>query len=140
MRYVHPLTDEQRQHLEHTMKDDPSFRARVRAHSLLLSDQGTPINDIAQTYHVDRDTGSTWLTNWEQQGLASLHDKPRSGRPSKLTPDEQHLAAQYLKEEPRSPKAVVDRLISSTQKHISIATLKRLAKKARLRWKRGRKS
>jgi transposase len=140
MRYVHPLTDEQRQHLEHTMKADPSFRARVRAHSLLLSDQGTTINDIAQTYQVDRDTVSTWLKHWEQQGPASLHDKPRSGRPNKLTPDEQQLAAQYLKEEPRSSKAVVDRLVHRTQKHISISTLKRLAKKARLRWKRMRKS
>jgi transposase len=93
MSYVHPLPDEQRQHLAHTMKDDPSCRARVRAHSLLLSDQGTTINAIAQTSHVDRDTVSTWRRNWEQQGPASLHDKPRSGRPSQLTPDEQQLAA-----------------------------------------------
>jgi transposase len=140
MRDVHPLTDEQRQHLEHTMKDDPSFRARVRAQSLLLSDQGTTINDIAQTSHVARDTVSTWLKNWEQQGPASWHDKPRRGRPSTLPPDAQQRAAPYLKEEPRWPKAVVDRLVPRTQKHLSISTLKRLAKKARLRWKRGRKS
>ncbi len=49
MRYVQPLSKEQRQRLENTMKDDASFRARTRAHSLLLSAQGTPIKDIAKT-------------------------------------------------------------------------------------------
>jgi len=69
-----------------------------------------------------------------------LHDHPRSGRPSKLTPDEQALAQQYIKEEPRSLKGVVERLARKTEKRLSISTLKRLAKKARLRWKRVRKS
>jgi hypothetical protein len=32
---VQPLTPEQHQLLETTMKDDPSFRARSRAHGLL---------------------------------------------------------------------------------------------------------
>jgi hypothetical protein len=37
------LTDEQRALLEKTMKEDIAFRARSRAHSLLLSAAGTPI-------------------------------------------------------------------------------------------------
>jgi len=140
VRYVHALTDDQRALLEQTLKADTAFRARARAHSLLLSDQGTPIKDIAKTYHVDRDTVSSWLTNWEHHGAQSLHDKPRRGRPSKLTPDEQALAQQYIKEEPRALKRVVECFATKTAKRISIASLKRLAKKARLRWKRGRKS
>src|SRR6266571_9214463 len=55
-------------------------------------------------------------------------------------PDEQALAQQYIKEEPRSLKAVVERFAHQTEKRLSISTLKRLAKKARLRWKRVRKS
>ncbi len=98
MRYVHTLTDDQRELLEQTMKADTSFRARARAHSLLLSDQGAPIKNIAKTSQVDRDTVSSWITTWEHQGAQSLHDKPRSGRPSKLTPDEQALAHQYIKD------------------------------------------
>ena len=61
MRYVQPLTEEQHELLEKTMKDDASFRARTRAHSLLLSSQGTTIKEIAKTYQVDRDTVSSWL-------------------------------------------------------------------------------
>jgi transposase len=122
------------------MKDDASFRARTRAHSLLLSAQGMTIKDIAKTYQVHRVTVSAWLTKWERQGVQSLHDHPRSGRPSTLTPDEQELAKQYLKDDPRSLKGVVERLATSTGKRCSISSLKRLAKKARLRWKRVRKS
>src|SRR6266571_7867129 len=140
VRYVQPLTDEQRELLEKTMKEDTAFRARSRAHSLLLSAAGTPIKIIAKTYQVHRVTVSAWIKKWEQQGAQSLHDQPRSGRPSKLTPEEQALAQRYIKEEPRSLKGVVERLAHKTEKRLSVSTLKRLAKKARLRWKRVRKS
>src|SRR6266566_9697610 len=140
MRYVQPLSDEQRALLEKTMKEDTAFRARSRAHSLLLSAAGTPIQTIANAYHVHRVTVSAWIKKWEHHGVQSLHDQPRSGRPTKLTPDEQELAQQYIKEEPRSLKGVVERLAHKTEKRLSISTLKRLAKKARLRWKRVRKS
>lgn len=140
MRYVQPLTLDQRELLETTMRTDASFRARTRAHSLLLSAQGQTITDIAQTYQVHRVTVSSWITNWETLGVQGLYDQPRSGRPPKLTPDEQELAKQYLKEEPRSLKTVVERIAQKTQKRLSISALKRLAKKAGLRWKRVRKS
>ena len=140
MRYVQPLTDEQRALLEKTMKEDTAFRARSRAHSLLLSAAGTPIQTIAKTYQVHRVTVAAWITQWEQHGAQSLHDQPRSGRPSKLTPDEQELAQQYIQEEPRSLKGVVERLAHKTAKRLSLSSLKRLAKRARLRWKRVRKS
>jgi transposase len=140
VRYVQPLTDEHRALLEKTMKEDPAFRARSRAHSLLLSAAGTPIQTIAKTYQVHRVTVSAWITQWERHGAQSLHDHPRSGRPPKLTPDEQELAQHYIKEDPRSLKQVVARFANTTGKRLSISSLKRLAKKARLRWKRVRKS
>jgi transposase len=137
---VQPLTDGQRELLEKTMHEDPSFRARSRAHSLLLSAAGTTIKAIAKAYQVHRVTVSAWIQKWEQHGVQSLHDQPRSGRPSKLTPDEQALAQHYIKEEPRSLKRVGERFAHKTEKRLSLSTLKRLAKKARLRWKRVRKS
>ena len=134
MRYIQPLTAEQRALLDKTMRDDPSFRARSRAHSLLLSAQGKTIKDIAQAYQVHRITVSAWINKWEQHGAESLHDQPCSGRPCKLT----CLAGtrpRYLKDEPRALKAAVDCIAHKTEKHISLSTLKRFAKKARLRWK-----
>jgi len=48
VRYVRPLTDEHRNLLEKTMKNDTAPRARARAHGLLLSEQGMTINEIAR--------------------------------------------------------------------------------------------
>ena len=140
MRYVHPLTEQQRTLLDNTMKTDAAHRARMRAHGLLLSSEGITIKAIAKIYHVDRDTVSPWIKQWEKHGAKSLHDQPRSGRPTTLHATEKELAQQYMKEEPRSLKNVVERLAQKTAKRLSISSLKRLAKKARLRWKRVRKS
>src|SRR5881398_1080215 len=140
VRYVRPLTEQQRALLESTIKNDASHRARMRAHGLVLSSEGITIKAIAKIYHVDRDTVATWIKKWEKHGEQSLHDQPRSGRPSTLNATEKELAKQYIKEEPRSLKNVVERLAQKTAKRLSISSLKRLAKKARLRWKRVRKS
>src|SRR5438552_15593157 len=118
------------------MQEETVFRARSRAHSLLLSAAGTPIKAIAEAYQVHRVTVSAWIKKWEHHGAQSLHDQPRSGRPTKLTPDEQALAQQYIKEEPRSLKAVVERFAHKTEKRLSISTLTRLPKTDRLRWQR----
>src|SRR5215475_2236911 len=100
MRYIQPLTEEQRVLLNKTMQDDPSFRARSRAHSLLLSAQGKTIKDIAQTYQVHRVTVAAWSHTWEQHGAESLPNQPRSGRPCTLTGAEQARAQPYFKDEP----------------------------------------
>ena len=125
MRYIQPLTEEQQVLLNKTMQDDPSFRARSRAQSLLLRAQGKTIKDLAQTYQVHRVTVAAWINKWEQHGAESLHDQPRSGRPCKLTVAEQALAQQYCKDEPRALKTAVDRIAQKTEKHLSISTLKR---------------
>ena len=140
VRYVHLLTDEHRTILEKTMKNDASSRARARAHGLLLSGQGMTSNEIAKISPVDRDTVSTWITPWAHQGEARLHDPPRSGRPPTLTPAAHALALTDIQAEPRALTQVVDRFAQNTAKRLSIAALKRLTKRARLRWKRVRKS
>ena len=140
MRYVRPLTEQEREVLESTMKHDASHRSRVRAHSLLLSSQGIMIKEIAKIYHVDRDTVATGIKKWETHGDKSLHDRPRSGRPTILNATEKELTKHYITDEPRSLKSVGERLAQQTGKRLSISSVKRLAKKARLRWKRVRKS
>src|SRR5437870_3456329 len=87
VRYVRPLTEQQRALLESTRKNDASHRARMRAHGLLLSSEGITIKAIAKIYHVDRDTVATWIKKWEKQGDCSkdtgfiqpVHDGVRRG-------------------------------------------------------------
>jgi transposase len=104
------------------MKNDASHRARMRAHGLVLSSEGMTIKAIAKIYDVDRDTVSTWMKQWEKHGEKSLHDQPRSGRPTTLNAIEKELAKQYSKEEPRSLKNVVERLAQKTAKRLSISS------------------
>jgi len=92
VRYVRTLTESQRHTLETLMKHDPSPRARARAHSILLSARRVTIKEIVKIYQVDRDTVSSWIKQWDQTGVESLYDKPRSGRPSTLTQEEKELA------------------------------------------------
>lgn len=109
MRYVQPLTDGQRELLEKTMHEEPAFRARRRAHSLLLRAAGMPSKALAQTSQGHRVTVSAGITPWEQHGVPRLHEPPRSGRPSKRTPDEQTIAQHSINEEPRSLTGVGER-------------------------------
>jgi len=122
VRYGCPLPAQQREFLESTRKNDASHRARMRAHGLLRSSEGIKIKAIAKIYHVDRDTVAPWIKQWEKQGEKSLHDQPRSGRPSTLNATEKALAKQYIQEEPRSLKHVVERFAQKTAKRLSISS------------------
>jgi transposase len=107
------------------MQEDPSFRARSRAHSLLLSAEGMTIKAIAKTYQVHRVTVSAWIQKWEQHGVQSLHDQPRSGRPSKLTPDEA-VREVYPQSESAGWGTIYQRLIPSVGQTVLRPSLRSL--------------
>jgi len=126
--------------LNQLMATDPSRRVRMRAHTILLSSQGMPIDEIAQIYQVHRNSVSSWIDKWETSGTAGLYDQPRSGSPPKLNEKEQEVAKDLLKVHPNAPKRVLALLAEKTGKTISSSCLRRLAKGDGLRWKRVRKS
>ena len=139
-KFVPPLDRDQTTQLGHLMDHDLSRRVRMRAHSILLSSQGHSIDEIAQIYQVHRITVSSWLDKWEGSGVEGLFDRPRSGGPPKLNEPEQAVAKELIKAHPHAPKRILALLEEKTGKTISSSSLKRLAKKAGLRWKRVRKS
>lgn len=67
-------------------------------------------------------------------------DKPRSGRPRKLTGEAKDYALDKVAESPRSLKTVLAQLAEQWNIPVSIATLKQTCKQAGLIWKRVRKS
>ncbi len=140
MKFVSTLSAAQIAQLKDLSRAGATARVRFRAHSILLSQRGYTINQIADIYEVHRDTVSGWIAAWEQDGVASLHDQPRSGRPPKLTAAEQEIALRLLKETPRSIKTVLAKLHQETGKQVSAWTVKRLAKQNNKVWKRMRKS
>jgi Helix-turn-helix domain len=80
-KFVEPLTDEERQRLKEIHKTDASWRTRMRAHAILLSDKGFELNQLATIFDADRDAVSQWLDWWAEHGFEGLSDDPRSGRP-----------------------------------------------------------
>jgi hypothetical protein len=61
MKYVSPLKKEEIQTLQKLYQRHHSRLVRLRAHSILLSHQKFPINEIAKIYQVDRRSVSSWI-------------------------------------------------------------------------------
>lgn len=140
MRYVVSLSESNKEELTALFKYGDLHSVRKRAHVILLSDDGFTMNEIARIYQIDRDSVGTTLDRWERDGIEGCFDAPRSGRPPKLSEEQADAAIELLKEEPRSIKQTLAATIAKTDKEISGWTLKRIAKSAKLRWKRMRKS
>jgi hypothetical protein len=77
-RYVSKLSETQREELEKPHPSSSSARVRTRAHAILLSSEGFTIEELMEIFHVERDTISRWLNNWEQSNFEGLPDKIRS--------------------------------------------------------------
>ena len=140
MRFVTPLTKTEQEKLTSLFNHHRSSRVRKRVHSILLSDRGFTIPEIVRIYQVDRDTVSHWFDRWQEKRFAGLSDKARSGRPSKLLVEEQKIIIESLEQDPRSIKKAEEKVYRETDKIVSHWTIKRVAKKTGLRWKRMRKS
>src|SRR5215813_3999306 len=139
MKYVTPLNDAEIETLQQMHAYHPSRRARMRAHSLLLSHQHYSIPHIARIYQVDPRRVSAWIERWQAWGLVGLYDRPRSGRPAILNAEEQQHVYEYLDASPKDVRKVVEAIEQKTSKRVSTKTIKRLIKKSHL-WKRIKKS
>jgi transposase len=138
--FIQKLTKTQVQRLEQLRDDGSNSRIRHRAHAILLSYLGTSVKDLAKVFQSSRNTVSSWFDRWQAEGFDGLADKPRCGAPTKLNEQEQQRAIELLQESPQSTNATLAKLKEETGVEISGDTLKRLAKKKGLVWKRMRKS
>jgi transposase len=139
MKYITPLSDAEIETLHQMHAHHPSRRARMRAHSLLLSHQRYTIPQIARLYQVDQRRVSAWMDRWQAWGVVGLYDRPRSGRPAIFTTEEQQTVYEYLNDSPKDVKQVVEAMEQKTRKRVSTKTIKRFIKKSHI-WKRIKKS
>src|SRR4051812_49693500 len=63
-------------------------RAARRMLALALVLEGASREDAARAAGMDRQTLRDWVHRDNAEGLAGLHDRPRSGRPPRLTPEQ----------------------------------------------------
>lgn len=139
-RFVEPLAEEDREILNYLRDHGETPRIRQRAHAILLSDSGKSVNEVADIFEVRRNTVSSWIDRWELEGVEGIADAQRSGAPPKLTDSEIKQVVKIIKKNPRNPRQVLAEISRVTGKIISRSTLRRIARRFNLRWKRMRRS
>ena len=134
------LSEQDRLALEQVVRKSPDWRARERAKTLLLLCQPMLSREVAKVQDLNictvRDTWQRWL----KEGMACLHDKPRSGAPSKLDQAAVERLMQWAREEPLTATQLLQRHIEAQGEPIHVETLTRILKAHGLVWKRTRHS
>ncbi len=82
------------------LEKDPNKRMRLLAVSLFLENQNRA--QIARQLKVSRGSVNKWVSNYLMSGMAGLEDKPRHGRRSFLTPEQQDKLASYIHQQSQS--------------------------------------
>jgi hypothetical protein len=87
-KFVSDLTSEEIVELYELKENGHSDRVRTRAHAILLSARGYEINEIADIFQMKKDTISSWIDNWQENGIKGLYDKPRKGATPKINEED----------------------------------------------------
>ena len=79
------LSEEDRPYLETlTSTGELSAKAYRRALALLELDRGKTYTAVAETVNATLPTVSGWAARYQEEGVAALYDRPRSGRPIEI--------------------------------------------------------
>ena len=103
MNRVHTLSDKEIQQLEQLYRDTKDADVRTRCGMILLSNEGLSPPEIARRVRFSRETVVRFIKRYNQEGLAGLADKPRSGRPPRVTAD---YVTQLLAAIEQAPRAL----------------------------------
>jgi transposase len=140
MLFISKMTEAETITLQQMERYHPLVWTRIRANALLQSNEYLTLQLIADIHGVCRQTVSSWLHAWEEQGLCGLIDKSRSGRIPLIPNEAEQKILKIIENSPRSLKRVLDDISDQLGITITLSTLKRLCKRAKLSWKRVRKS
>jgi len=140
MKFIKALNLWEQETLEQMRDKHELSITRKRAHSILLSFEGYCLIQIAKILGSCRQSVSEWVKAWDRYGLAGLIEKKRSGRPKILTQSEEKEALELVSLTPRKLTTVLAKIRSLTGNEISLKTLKRICKRAGLKWKRIRRT
>ncbi len=91
MKYVTTITDEAvLLTLKFAKHYGPLRCIRERAHSLLLSNRGFTLEQIAEILEIRYQTASQWIDDWEEYGIRALYKGHGGGRPCIYDESEVH--------------------------------------------------
>ena len=111
-------------------KNGHSKQERVRAHALILSNDGMKSQEIANIFNVTQRTVFQWFKDYKEMGIDSLAQQVGRGRKTKLSV-EKNLATvkKHIEAHPHQPKRAYALTLEEIDIKISYNTFKRFLKK-----------
>jgi len=79
-RYVRSLSKEEQKALRELYRRTDKADVRTRCQMILLSSEEYAVSKIADLTLFNEDSILYWFDRYEQDGLAGLEDRPRTGR------------------------------------------------------------
>ena len=126
--------------LERLLIYGADWRARQRAKTLILLDDGFTTQEVAAAVDVDAKTVGTTRRDWLDTGISSLADKARSGAPRKITCAQVEKIVEFAMAEPLSAKALLVKHLENGGAKVHVNTLTQALKASGMVWKRTRHS
>jgi transposase len=90
--------------LERISDRGTNWRARQRAHTLILLDDGLTMAEVAAKIGIHVRTVGSTRTSWILARMDSLADLERSGAPRKISPEELKSSLLWLAQNPCLPE------------------------------------
>ena len=99
---VHALTGEEIRALRRLHRSTKAARVRSRCDMILGSNEGLSAPQIARRTRFSRETVVRHIKRYEAEGLSGLFNKPRPGRPARVTPAYLDQVEQCVDQSPRN--------------------------------------
>jgi transposase len=126
------LNEEEIQVLESMELATISRPLRDRIQSLLMSNKGAKVKELALYFAVTTKTIFIWFNLWESGGCAGILHKSGTGRKAKLKDISVQIIENIVKSHARSLKGAVAEIFSNHGVKISVKTLERYIKKNKI--------
>jgi len=111
-------------------KNGKSKQERVRAHALILSNDGLKSQEIANIFEVTQRTVFQWFKDFKEMGLNSLIQQVGRGRKTKLSVEKDlEIVKKHIEAHPHQPKRAYALTLEEIDIKISYNTFKRFLKK-----------
>lgn len=96
------VTGSQSRYLRRVRAAARSRKVWSRATGIMMLARRAGCQEVAKTLGICIDTVTDWKRRWSREGVDSLRDKPRSGRPPRATPKYLRLLEEAVERGPRA--------------------------------------
>jgi transposase len=140
MRFIRDINPLSEKLLQRIYCQSRHHQVRQRAHCLILAWQGVKIPELIRLFQVSYKTIYNWLNRWESEGIVGLYNQRGRGRPSRFNDEQKAQIKEWVKQEPRQLKQVVQKIQEQWDVEVSTKTIQRILKMLSMSWHRMRRS